>query len=146
MNNRKLADENFKNNTKKMEFDKNEKFSDLFNKNFNQQIKRNIVSNEIQTYNNFNQLSNRFNYENFDYSNMFDNNFSAMEDSFGLLSTNIPEEFNDTRTLEDRIKAYHDNTLMYSTIAKGANNSEESNQPLAFNDIDNVANIDDILN
>ena len=108
--------EDIKKNTQKMEINGEDKFSELFNKKFNEQINRNIVTQEIQTYNDANSL---FNFEKFDYSNMFDNNFSSMNESFDLLSTNIPEQYIDSRSMEEKLKAYHDRTKEYENLNKG---------------------------
>lgn len=148
VNNRNNIYEEIKNNTKKMEFDKNEKFADLFNKKFDDQITRNVLTQEIQTFNDVNTLNTMFNYQSFDYGNMFDNGYSSINDSFSLLSTNIPSEFSDSRTLEERMQAYHNKTKEYKIITKGANanvNLPEQTHPVASNNYSNV-NVDEFLN
>ena len=78
----------------------------MFNKKFDEQITRNVLTQEIQTFNDVNTLNTMFNYQSFDYGNMIDNGYSSINDSFSLLSTNIPSEFSDSRTLEERMQAY----------------------------------------
>lgn len=116
INNRNNIYDNIKRNTKKIEFDKNENFSNIFNKNFDNKIDRNITTQEIQTYNDTNSL---FNYEKFDYSNIFDNNFSSIDDSFSLISSHIPEGYTSTSSLEDKLNAYNNRTKDYENINKG---------------------------
>jgi hypothetical protein len=114
--------ENVKKNTPKMEVnDDNKKFTEMFNKEFDKNIHKNINSYEIQSYNDFGTVSTTFNYQNFDYGSMFDSNYQGMNDSFALLSTNIPDQVLDDTSLEDKIKQYTDLTKHYENITKHIN-------------------------
>jgi hypothetical protein len=114
--------ENIKNNIPKIEFDEDStKFADMFNREFEKNIKKNEESYEIQPYNDFGELSKTFNFQNFDYGSMFDNRYSGINDSFALLSSNIPDQITDNLSLEDKIKKYNDLTKHYENIAKQIN-------------------------
>ena len=100
---------------------------DTFNKEFNNKIERKTLTEdvieklEIQPYNSISTLtvqSGSFDYQNNDYSNIFDPKFSEIENSFKLLSADIPNKIKENKSLEDKMREYEQNTLKLQNMIK----------------------------
>jgi hypothetical protein len=104
----------------------NKNFMENFNKEFEKTIEPNKKNNlnetyEIQAYNSVNSLttSNLFDYNNFNYDNIYAPVDSTLTESFDLISNKIPSSNMLSNTsLEDRIKNYNNETSNISKIVK----------------------------
>lgn len=118
------------NNTKKIDIKDNSSFVDTFNQIFDSSIDTRKVDNsnsmEIQAYNETgNALTNTsFDFQKFDYSDLYASSNNGYDESFKLLSTDIPSKFNDTMSLDEKIKLYEKNT---QEIAKMIINDKKKN-------------------
>jgi len=106
-------------NTKKLDVNNGGSFTETFNELFNGKVdssanEKNSDSScmEIQA---FNETSNAlttttFDFQKFNYSDLYVSNTNDYEESFKLLSTNIPSKFEDKLSLDEKIKLYERNT------------------------------------
>jgi curved DNA-binding protein CbpA len=95
-------------------------FAELFNKEFTKKINRNTENFEVVAYNSNSDISisNKFNYENLNYNDIYDQSVNEIDSSFELLSSNIPEEFTNNKSPEDRINEYNNDTETLIKIVK----------------------------
>jgi len=107
-------------NTKKIDITNDTKFVDYFNKQFDSSNKKQerVQSTEIQAYNSTNTAltCNSFDYQNFNYSDLYIAHTSDYEESFKLLSTEIPSTYDNKMSLDDKIKEYEKFTKQLSTM------------------------------
>jgi len=111
-------------NTKKIDFESDSTFVNTFNKQFDltlnkedNNVKQNIM--EIQPYNSSDKtiICGSFDYQNFNYSDLYaPTNGSELEESFKLLSCNIPSKYENNLSLDERIKEYEKNTKQFANM------------------------------
>jgi len=96
-------------NTKKIDIS-DDKFENTFNKQFDGSFKKQEITSsmEIQAYNSVSTAltSNSFDYQNFNYSDLYASDGNNYEELFKLLSSNIPTKYEETKTLDEKIKEY----------------------------------------
>jgi DnaJ-class molecular chaperone len=98
-------------NTKKIEINDN----NSFNSQFESLIDKKSINNsyEIVAFNESNNgiITNTFDYQQFDYSDLYVKSNDEYENLFKLLSTDISTYVDDKLSLEDKIKQYNKNTI-----------------------------------
>jgi len=112
------------NNETKNEYNFVNNFNKQFdNKNLDLSTENKIKNNtlEIQPYNSIsNALTNSsFDYQHFNYSDLYmvnDSSSSLLDESFKLLSADIPQKYENNMSLEDKIKEYTRNTTEISKL------------------------------
>ena len=85
-------------------------------------VKQNIM--EIQPYNSSDKtiICGSFDYQNFNYSDLYaPTNGSELEESFKLLSCNIPSKYENNLSLDERIKEYEKNTKHFANMITNEN-------------------------
>jgi len=85
-------------------------FVETFNKQFDGSIKKqeHVQSMEVQAYNSISNAltSNSFDCQNFNYSDLYTSGGNTYEESFKLLSSDIPTKYEETKSLDEKIKEY----------------------------------------
>jgi hypothetical protein len=97
--------------SKKIEINDNNSFNSQFESLIDKKSINNSYENVAFNESNNGIITNTFDYQQFDYSDLYVKSNDEYENSFKLLSTDISTYVDDKLSLEDKIKQYNKNTI-----------------------------------